>query len=183
MDIIEPGILLVANPFLKDPNFLRTVVFICEHREEGSFGLVLSRKLEFSLNAIMENLEGCTHPVFYGGPVSPNTLHFLHRCPGLITGGEKIKDNIYRGGEFEEVAALLRNNKLNKNDIKFFAGYSGWGSGQLAEEMETGSWLLTEGIPQLIYHKKETEIWKAALTQMGGEYAQLINYPIDPLLN
>src|SRR5437868_7419575 len=129
-----PGILLIADPFLKDPNFLRTVIFLCEHKDEGSFGFVLNRKLEYVVGDLINNLEGCNFPVFYGGPVQQNTIHFLHRCPGLITGGEHITDDIYWGGEFDEVVALLQQNKLSLADIRLYLGYSGWSEGQLQHE-------------------------------------------------
>lgn len=162
---------------------MRTVVLICEHTGEGSFGLVLSRKLKHTIGEIMSGAEGSSMPVCYGGPVSRNSLHFIHRCPGLISGGDKILDDVYWGGEFEEVCQLLRDNKLHKTDIRFFVGYSGWSSGQLEEEMETGSWLIVHSTAGLIFNTGESEIWKAALKKMGGEYEQLINYPIDPALN
>lgn len=183
MNIIETGNLLVAEPFMKDPSFMRTVVLICEHRNEGSFGLVLNRKIEYTIGELMDGLETCTLPIFYGGPVQPNSLHFIHRCPGLITGGEPVTDKIFWGGEFDEVKELLTDNKLTENDIKFFAGYSGWSAGQLEEEMKTGSWLTTFGSSNIVFNKNENQIWKEALKQMGGEYEQIINYPLDPSLN
>jgi putative transcriptional regulator len=86
-----PGILLIADPFLKDPNFLRTVVFLCEHREEGSFGFVLNRKFENTLDELVPDVEGFKLPVFYGGPVQMDTIHFLHQYPEDIPGGEEVQ--------------------------------------------------------------------------------------------
>ena len=79
-----PGILLIADPFLKDPNFLRTVVFLCEHKEEGSFGFVLNRQYVNTLDELIPELEGFKIPVYYGGPVQPDTIHFLHEYPEEI---------------------------------------------------------------------------------------------------
>ena len=183
MEKIQPGTILIADPFLKDPNFLRTVILLCEHREEGSFGFVLNRKLKYVVGDLVSDLEGCDFPIFYGGPVQQNTIHFLHRCPGLITGGEKITDEIYWGGEFEEVTALLGNNKLSPNDIRLFLGYSGWGEGQLNNEFTENTWLTTHSSGQLVFGDDETAVWKNALRQLGGKYEQLIHYPIDPQLN
>lgn len=183
MEKIQPGTILIADPFLKDPNFLRTVIFLCEHRDEGSFGFVLNRKLNYVIGDLMSDLEGCNFPVFYGGPVQQNTIHFLHRCPGLITGGEQVTDDIYWGGEFEEVVALLSDNRLTPNDIRLFLGYSGWGEGQLKGEFKEHTWLTTHSSEQLVFGDDETSIWKNALKQLGGKYEQLIHYPIDPQLN
>jgi putative transcriptional regulator len=183
MEKLQAGTILIADPFLKDPNFLRTVIFLCEHKNEGSFGFVLNRKLEYIIGDLIADLDGCAFPVYYGGPVQQNTVHFLHRCPGLITGGEKITDEIYWGGEFDELVALLQNGKLSETDIRLFLGYSGWGEGQLADEFNEKTWLSTYSSEQLIFIDDVTSVWKNALKQLGGKYEQLIHYPIDPQLN
>lgn len=183
--MIDPGIgiLLISDPFLKDPNFMRTVVLLCEHNTEGTFGLVLNRKTEYTLGDLITNLEGITVPVFYGGPVQTDTLHFIHQLPDLIPGAQEIAKDIYWGGDFEAVTDLLINNQLNASKIRFYLGYSGWGSGQLDDELKEKSWLTEKATKQLIFEKDEQSIWKKSLQQMGGEYEQLINYPIDPQLN
>lgn len=183
MEKIQPGTILIADPFLKDPNFLRTVIFVCGHKSEGSFGFVLNRKLAYNIGDLIHELDGCGMPVFYGGPVQQNTIHFLHRCPGLITGGEKITDDIYWGGEFDELVALLRKNKISENDIRLFLGYSGWGEEQLENEFNEKTWLTTYSSEQLIFTDDVGAIWKNALKQLGGKYEQVIHYPIDPQLN
>ena len=180
---ILPGTILIADPFLKDPNFKRSVIFLCEHQGEGSFGFVLNHKHNTLLGDLISNLEGCNFPVYFGGPVQLDTVHFLHTCPGLITGGVEITDGIFWGGEFEEAATLIKNNKLTQTQIRFYIGYSGWGEGQLDGELKEKSWLTTDGNRQLVFHRSPELIWQDALKQMGGKYEQLINYPLDPQLN
>ncbi|HWB26632.1 MAG TPA: YqgE/AlgH family protein [Chitinophagaceae bacterium] len=180
---ILPGKILIADPFLKDPNFMRSVIFLCEHQPEGSFGFVLNRQYPHAIGELLSDLEGCDFPVYYGGPVQPDTLHFLHRCPALIHGGVNITDDIYWGGEFMEAVTLIKQNKLSLYSIRFYIGYSGWSEGQLDNEMEQKTWLVSEGTKQLVFHRNTDLIWKDALKQKGGEYEQLINYPIDPQLN
>ncbi len=183
--MIEPtnGILLISDPFLKDPNFSRTVVLLCEHNAEGTFGLVLNRSFNRELGDLITDLEGISVPVYYGGPVQLGTLHFLHQLPNEIPGGQEISDGIYWGGDFEIVSSMLKRGALDVNRIRFFLGYSGWGDGQLNEEMKEKSWLTVKGNRKLIFHHDVTSIWKDALKQMGGQYEQLVNYPIDPQLN
>jgi putative transcriptional regulator len=103
-----PGILLIADPFLKDPNFLRTVVFLCEHKEEGSFGFVLNRQYENTQDELIPELEGHKLPVFYGGPVQIDSLHFLHQYPDLIPGGQEVIKGVYWGGDFDALANLVK---------------------------------------------------------------------------
>ena len=180
---IVPGNLLIADPFLRDPNFMRSVVFICEHKEEGSFGFVLNRKFEQHLGELITGVATSDFPVYYGGPVQADTLHFLHQRPDLIDGGAVVTDNIFWGGDFETAVQLIKNNLLTKSEIRFFIGYSGWGEGQLEGEMKSKSWIPGEGTRKLIFPANIDNTWKDALKQLGGEYEQMINYPIDPQLN
>ena len=158
-------------------------MLICEHKIEGSFGFVLNKKHDQLLGDLLEGFETSKFPVYNGGPVQPDTLHFLHRCPDLIPGGFEITDGIYWGGDFEAVLDHLPDQQLNNQNIRFFVGYSGWSEGQLEDEMKIKSWLTTDATTQLIFPKNVEETWKEAVKQLGGEYVQLINYPIDPQLN
>jgi putative transcriptional regulator len=183
MPDIKPGSILIADPFLKDPNFKRTVIFICEHQQEGSFGFVLNKEYDQYLGDLFEDLVDNKFPVYFGGPVQLDTIHFLHSCPHLISGGYEVADGIFWGGDFEEVVQLLKAGKLSSSDIRFFIGYSGWGEGQLLEEMEQKSWITSDATQDLVFVDDVNETWKMALRNLGGEYVQLINYPIDPQLN
>ena len=178
-----PGILLVADPFLKDPNFLRTVVFLCEHQDEGSFGFVLNRKDENTLDELIPELEGHQLPLFYGGPVQIDTIHFLHQYPEEIPGGLEVMKGIYWGGDFDKVVDMIKNESIDTSKIRFYIGYSGWTSGQLEGELTEKSWLTVKATRKIVFHKDYLEIWKDSLKQLGGDYEMMINFPIDPQLN
>jgi putative transcriptional regulator len=178
-----PGILLIADPFLKDPNFLRTVVFLCEHKDSGSFGFVLNRKYENTLDELVPGLENMKLPVFYGGPVQMDTIHFLHQYHNEIPGSEEVIKGVYWGGDFETVIAMLKNGTLSPDKIRFYIGYSGWSDGQLNNELQEKSWLTVAGTRKLIFHRNYQEIWKDSLKTLGGDYEMMINFPIDPQLN
>jgi putative transcriptional regulator len=178
-----PGILLIADPFLKDPNFLRTVVFLCEHKEEGSFGFVLNRQYENTLDELIPELDGHRLPVYYGGPVEVDTIHFLHQYPDEIPGGQEVMKGIYWGGNFDAVIDLIKSDAVDFDKIRFYIGYSGWGEGQLNTEMMEKTWLTVKATRKLIFHKKYSEIWKDSLKHMGGDYEMMVNFPIDPQLN
>jgi putative transcriptional regulator len=183
--MIDPtsGILLISDPFLKDPNFMRTVVFLCEHQEQGSFGFVLNRKYENTIDELIPELEGHKIPLFYGGPVQMDTIHFLHQYPAEIPGGQEVMKGIYWGGDFDKVVEMIRNDEMNENKIRFFIGYSGWSDGQLKNELDEKSWLTVKATRKLVFHNDYKEIWKDSLKQLGGEYEIMINFPIDPQLN
>lgn len=178
-----PGILLIADPFLKDPNFLRTVVFLCEHREEGSFGFVLNRKYVNTLDELIPDVEGFKLPVFYGGPVQMDTIHFLHQYPADIPGGEEVMKGIYWGGDFVKVVEMIKNGEMDFQKIRFYIGYSGWGNGQLNEELKEKSWLTVKANRKLIFQTSAEEIWKESLKHLGGDYEMMIHFPTDPQLN
>ena len=183
--MIKPasGILLIADPFLKDPNFLRTVVFLCEHKDEGSFGFVLNRQYENMLDELIPELEAHKLPVYYGGPVQADTIHFLHQYPDEIPGGQEVLKGVYWGGDFDAVVNLIKNEDIDSGKIRFYIGYSGWSEGQLSEELNEKTWLTVKATRKLIFHKNYEKIWKDSLKHLGGDYEMMVNFPIDPQLN
>lgn len=183
--MIDPaaGTLLIADPFLKDPNFLRTVVFLCEHQQQGSFGFVLNRQYENTLDELIPELNGHRLPVYYGGPVEVDSIHFLHQYPDAIPGGQEVMKGVFWGGEFDAVVDLVKSQSFDENKIRFFIGYSGWGEDQLKAEMEEKTWLTVKANRKLIFHSNFQEVWKDALKHLGGDYEMMVNFPIDPQLN
>ncbi len=180
----KTGSLLIAEPFLKDPNFSRTVIFLCEHLPEGSFGLVVNKALNLTINDVLDKVDNHNFRLYYGGPVQLDTIHFLHKKPLLIPGSSKVADGIYWGGDFDIVIGLINDNLLNSNDIRFYLGYSGWEKDQLKEEIEkTNTWLSVDAKPKLVFTNNIKELWKDAITELGDEYSLLKNYPTDPQLN
>jgi putative transcriptional regulator len=178
-----PGILLIADPFLKDPNFIRTVVLLCEHQQQGSFGFVLNKRFGQTLDQLVSDLEGYPLTVFYGGPVQMDTIHFLHQYPDLIPDSCRVSDGIYWGGNFETVSALIKTKSIDLAKIKFFIGYSGWSNGQLDGELTEKSWLTVPATRNLVFHTAHDLVWKGSLQHLGGEYEMMVNFPIDPQLN
>jgi putative transcriptional regulator len=177
------GVLLIADPFLKDPNFMRTVVFLTEHREEGTVGFVINRQYENTLDELIPEIEGHKIPVYYGGPVQMNTIHFLHRYPEEVPGGIEVLKGVYWGGDFEALIQLINSGKVEESKIRFFIGYSGWSAGQLEMEMSEKTWLIAPATRALVFHGNAEEIWKDSLKHLGGEYEIMVNFPIDPQLN
>ncbi len=178
-----PGILLIADPFLKDAHFSRTVILLCEHKPTGSLGFVLNKQLERTLGDLFPAAEGLQFPVFFGGPVQLDTLHFLHAYPEMIPGGRFLTEGVFWGGDFDIALSLLRNVQIDASRIRFFIGYSGWSEGQLAGELQAKSWLTAPATRRVVFLKEPPEIWKEAIRLLGADYEVMINFPIDPLLN
>lgn len=179
----QKGSLLISEPFLPDPNFERTVVLMCEHNEEGSFGFVMNKPSEVMLHELLEDFENEGQRVFVGGPVQHDTLHFIHRSPA-IEGGTELTPGLFWGGNFEQVQLYLNTGEIRTEDIRFFVGYSGWGVGQLEKEQKLDSWIVTPpASADIIFDNPVEDLWKEVLKQLGGRYQVYSNYPTDPRLN
>jgi len=185
-DKIEPrkGDLLISEPFLTDPNFSRTVILLCEHNEEGSFGFVLNKPAKIKLNELIEGVGDRDDYIYIGGPVQQNTLQFIHKNDRLIEGGSEVQDGIFWGGDFEQMLAMMDSKLIIPEDIKFFIGYSGWAAGQLRSELEVNSWIISRNVKiEQIFNTDVETLWKEVLNTMGGKFKVVANFPVDPRLN
>lgn len=180
---LHPGILLIAPPLSEDPNFRRTVVLLCEHGAEGSFGLILNRALSLQLGEVLEELGAYAGTLSLGGPVQPNTLHFLHRHADRIPDAISVTDGVYWGGSFETIRTLIESGQATARDLRFFLGYAGWSAGQLEAEVDVGGWILNPAQADLVFADHADGLWRTVLRRMGGEYALLANFPDDPRMN
>lgn len=177
------GRILVSEPYLNDPNFERTIILLCEHNEEGSFGFVLNKPSIAKVSDVMDNEVNLESTVFVGGPVQQDMLHFVHRCADLQDAVE-IGEGIYWGGNFESLRLMLQTNQINPADLKFFLGYSGWSEGQLEEELKADSWIVSNQLnDELVFETDAEVMWQKALKDMGGRFSVYSNYPVDPRLN
>ncbi len=179
----EKGRILVSEPYLPDPNFDRTIILLCEHSEEGSLGFVLNKPSEASVDDMLHDMKGYPGKMFVGGPVQQDSLHFIHRYPALEDSVE-IAEGIFWGGHFERLIFLLQTKQIAPEDVKFFIGYSGWSEGQLEEEMESNSWIVSDqATEELIFETSPKVMWQKVLKNMGGRFSVYSNYPEDPRLN
>ncbi|MFV0604649.1 MAG: YqgE/AlgH family protein [Niabella sp.] len=177
------GTMLIANPHLDDPNFLRSVIFLCEHNQEGSFGFVLNRKSGYTIDELVPELGDFKLQVYEGGPVEHSTLHFLHQYPEEIGDSKEVVKGVYWGGNFENLIALINSRTIDIAKIKFFLGYSGWGEGQLEFEMDEKTWIVAEASANFVFANDEKALWKDVLNYLGGEYKLIVNAPVNPRLN
>ena len=185
---MKPGALLISQPFLGDPNFERTVVLLCRHAPaEGSFGLVLNRASNLTLGDVLELPLGDVSPaaplpLHLGGPVEPNTLHYLHQRADLPDATD-LGQGTHWGGDFEVLLGLLQAGEVDAGEVRLYAGYSGWGAGQLEGEIEQQVWILHPPAAGKVFTLDTDAFWRTILREKGGRYKALANYPIDPRLN
>lgn len=177
------GRLLISYPLLNDPYFKRTVVLLCEHNEEGSFGFVLNKYLDISLSELIDELPDTASRISMGGPVQTSNLYFLHTAGPVIEGSIPITKNLYLGGRFEALRDQLLSGKIEENQVRFFIGYSGWSENQLEGELKENAWLISEAPHKLLMNTDQDELWEKVLKRMGKDYSFLANLPEDPSLN
>ncbi len=182
MDESLTGQLLLASPALRDPNFTRTVVLISMHSEEGAMGVVLNRPSAVTVGEAVPQLERVLdeqEPVYVGGPVQPGSIvllaEFLDPSPaGLLVFG-RIGFPAPDAGINELTEATARR--------RVFAGYAGWGEGQLDAEIEQGDWIAHAAMPEDVFTELPEELWSTVLTRKGGSYALIARMPPDPSVN
>ena len=177
------GVLLIAPPMMQDPNFRRTVILLCEHGVDGSFGLILNRSISMHLADVVEDMHDYAGPLSVGGPVQPNTLHVLHQYGNRVGEAIEVQQNLFWGGDFDEIQKIVQSEETSFQDIRFFLGYAGWSPGQLDAEIEQDGWIVTPAENSFVFNVEPEALWKKILRTMGGEYALLSNFPDDPRMN
>jgi putative transcriptional regulator len=172
------GQLLVSSPLLFDPNFRRTVVLLAHHDEEGAMGLVLSRPTGVRVADANEELGALADGVVYsGGPVQPETLIVLLEVEDAEEPAPSIVGNV----SFLEAGTSADESHATR--ARVFAGYAGWGPGQLEAELEEQSWIVVPAEPSDVFAEDPDELWRTVLHRKGGKFALIASMPYDPSLN
>jgi len=177
------GKVLVAEPFLQDSYFKRSVVLLTEHNEEGSLGFVLNNPIDFEISEILKDFPGVNSLVTIGGPVRTDTVHYLHTAGARIPDSVPVLGGIFWGGDIDVVRQGLKEGWLSEDQIRFFVGFSSWYTGQLNREISENSWLVTEISEEAIMTGFGTEFWAKVLSAEEARYQMWMRYPEDPLLN
>ncbi len=176
------GQLLLASPALGDPNFERTVVLIGVHTGEGAMGVVLNRPSQMTVGEAAPQLEeavGESDPVYVGGPVQPTSIVFLAEFLDPAPAGLLVLGRI----GFPAPDAELEELSQATERVRVFAGFAGWGEGQLEAEIDRGDWIADTALPQDVFTDTPGRLWSDVLTRKGGSYALIARMPEDPSVN
>ena len=178
------GKVLISEPFLCDQTFGRSVVLLVDHGEDGTMGLVLNKPIPLFLNEVLQGFS-CPEniPIYKGGPLSTDTLFYLHTFE-QISGSLPISKGLYLNGDFDAIKAYLMQGNPVKGKIRFFLGYSGWEHEQLSREIEENTWLVGKmNIDSMLDEKSSSNLWKNALGNLGSKYEMWSRFPQIPTLN
>jgi putative transcriptional regulator len=193
------GRLLVANPAMPDPNFNRTVVLMLAHQADGALGVVLNRPSELDVDSPLprwERLVADPPVVFVGGPVAPGAAICLAHVPDAPAGPTGLEppdvDDLEGLGGWLPLVGDLGTLDLDRDPdeleidvkaIRVFAGYAGWGAGQLESEVEAGAWFVVDAEAADALAGDPDQLWRRVLRRQGGRLALVASYPRDPSLN
>ena len=181
---LHTGCLMLAEPFMDDTNFKRSVVLLTEYKEEGVIGFSLNQPSGFCLPDLLPEFDQEMYPVYTGGPVGQNTLHYIHVLGQYVEDSVDIGNGLYWSGNFETTRDLIFQNAITPQQIRFFMGYAGWGYQQLHDEIETfNSWVVSANPYTNILTHETQNLWKNLMKLKGKDYAEIANYPEHPSLN
>src|ERR1035438_716794 len=176
------GQLLLASPTLRDPNFIRTVVLVSVHSDEGAMGVVLNRPSAVTVGEAVPQLKDAVaeeEPVYVGGPVQPSAIVFLAEFLDPTPAGLLVLGRIGFPAPEASIEELMQSTARRR----VFAGYAGWGQGQLDAEVAGGDWIAHTALPQDIFSDVPEDLWSSVLTRKGGSYALIARMPLDPSVN
>jgi putative transcriptional regulator len=179
----KAGKILIAEPFLPDIYFNRSVILLVEHNEEGSLGIVMNKPSKEFVSDAIEDFPDFKGKLYLGGPVSTDRLFFIHSRPDLFDESYHIMENLYWGSSMKDLKDLIMLGLINAEEVRIFVGYSGWNENQLNEEIKNNTWLISSmGVPTLMNTKAE-ELWSKSVKTLGNKYRLWLNFPDNPEMN
>ena len=182
MTYIKKGNLLISEPTNSSDTFFKSIILIVEHKANETIGLVLNEPTELYLNKILEDFPIENMPIFNGGPVEKNLIQFIHNIEKVPKSKEIVK-GLYWGGDLDYIYNLIRIGSSDKENIKFFSGYSGWERDQLYEEIKYNSWVMKNPDINICMQQSDHNLWNKIVKLNKSEYYIWSNMPKDPNMN
>jgi putative transcriptional regulator len=177
------GKILISEPFLPDTFFSRSIVYLTDHSPQGSVGFILNKKIDLKLSKAITGFDGWDEHLNMGGPVAPDTIHYLHTMGDMIPKSVLVEDNIFWGGDIDSIRDLVASGGITRAQIRFFLGYSGWSAGQLERELKEDSWVIARVKPEIIMNNRGEDTWKSVLRSLKNKYRIWADFPDSPEMN
>jgi putative transcriptional regulator len=177
------GQLLIAHPLLHDGFFNRSVVYLTNHSHEGAVGFSLNFETQYLLRDVRPQIKNGNFPIYEGGPVAKDQLFFLHTLGHDISDSYHVRNNVFLGGNFEELLFKIEHNTIKSYEVKFFAGYSGWEPGQLETEIKSSHWLVNTPVDADFFRNATEGLWGEQLSLVKSSYGIFAEFGSDPMMN
>lgn len=181
---LDRGSLLISSPDIEPGVFSRSVILLCEHSVNGSFGLILNKSFHFDTTDDFSFFDRAANPKVrfcMGGPVQAHQMMLLHSCSDLVDQSLEICPSVYLGGDVTFLQECLADESGPAVNLCF--GYTGWQAGQLEREFLDGLWFLSPGNFDRVFSSCPEMLWSTILLSLGGKYASLSTVPENLLLN
>lgn len=174
---VKTGKVLLAEPFMVDPNFKRSAVVLVEHGDEGSIGFIMNKPIKMRIDDLIDGFPEFESEVLFGGPVQTDTVHYIHNVGDLLDDSVKVADGVFWGGDFDKLKFLITSKLIEPHNIRFFVGYSGWSEGQLLDEMTLGSWIVADMDSNYLFSANPDELWQKVLENKGNVFSVIAQIP------
>ncbi len=180
------GGLLVAEPFLREEYFNHAIISLIEYEYgKSAMGFVLNKPTPYTLGETISGIQDEVDiPIYCGGPLSCERLFFLHSLGDEFKGARKVAEDLYVGGDFEQVKQYINMGLDTEGKIRFFVGYSGWDPYQLEDELDNNVWAVAQQPPIAeLFNDNGDSLWHRVVRTLGDSYRNWLYHPIDPQYN
>ena len=177
------GNVLIAEPFMNDFYFRRSVILLIDHNEKGSLGVIFNKRLTIPFNEIVQGFPEFNADVYLGGPVETDRIFFIHTIGEMIPDSYKISDGLYWSGNINVLKSMIKMDLIKPHEIRFYVGYAGWDSGQLRNELKANTWLVGKFSSKQLLTTMPGKMWKSFVRQMGKRYMLWDKFPVNPSEN
>lgn len=177
------GCLLIADPFLCEPFFTRSIILLTEYSENGSMGFILNKPSTYFADDLLEPLTDFHEPIFIGGPVSNDAVYVVHSMGDTIRNSKYLGNGLWWGGNSDDLFEMLNNGEADNSKVRFFGGYSGWSAGQLESEIQRHGWVVAPMETRFAFASPETDTWRQSMRNLGDVYSIWANFPQHPSFN
>ncbi len=177
------GNVLIAEPFMNDFYFRRSVILLIDHNEEGSLGVIFNKRLTIPFNEIVQGFPDFKADVYLGGPVETDRIFFIHTIGEMIPDSYKISDGLYWSGNINVLKSMIKMDLIKPHEVRFYVGYAGWDGGQLRNELKANTWLVGKFSSKQLLTTMPGKMWKSFVRQMGKRYMLWDKFPVNPSEN
>ena len=177
---VSIGDVLISEPFLDDFYFRRSAILIVDHNDEGSFGVVINKRLNIPFNDIIMGFPKFDAEVYLGGPVDTDRVFFIHTIGEMIPDSHKIMSGLYWSGNINALKAMIKNDLIKSHEVRFYVGYAGWDGGQIRKELKANTWLVGKFSTKEILHTMPSKMWSNFVNKLGNKYILWNKFPVNP---